>query len=70
VRTGLSGHGGAAWANHVDHVVTEASSRAARIGLSGQDAAVDPFLTGQENLVMIGWLYGLSRRRRASAPAI
>jgi daunorubicin resistance ABC transporter ATP-binding subunit len=35
----------------------------ARIGLSGQYAAVDPFLTGQENLVMIGRLYGLSRRK-------
>ena len=33
------------------------------IGLSGQYAAVDPFLTGQENLVMIGRLYGLTRRR-------
>jgi ABC-2 type transport system ATP-binding protein len=31
------------------------------IGLSGQYAAVDPFLTGQENLVMIARLYGLSR---------
>src|SRR5215472_13903985 len=41
-----------------------------RIGLSGQYAAVDPFLTGQENLVMIGRLYGLPRRqarRRAGA---
>ena len=39
-----------------------------RIGLSGQYAAVDPFLTGGENLVMIGRLSGLSRgaaRRRA-----
>ena len=39
-----------------------------RIGLSGQYAAVDPFLNGQENLVMIGRLYGLSApqaRRRA-----
>jgi ABC-2 type transport system ATP-binding protein len=35
----------------------------ARIGLSGQYAAVDQFLTGQENLVMIGRLYGLSRRQ-------
>ncbi len=34
-----------------------------RIGLSGQYAAVDPFLTGQENLVMIGRLYGLTRRQ-------
>jgi len=33
-----------------------------RIGLSGQYAAVDPFLTGQENLVMIGRLSGLSRQ--------
>ena len=30
------------------------------IGLSGQYAAVDPFLTGTENLVMIGRLYGLT----------
>ena len=34
-----------------------------RIGLSGQYAAVDPFLTGEENLVMIGRLYGLGRRQ-------
>src|SRR5690348_6652059 len=34
-----------------------------RIGLSGQYAAVDPFLTGQENLILIGRLYGLSRRQ-------
>jgi len=34
-----------------------------RIGLSGQYAAVDPFLTGLENLIMIGRLYGLSRRQ-------
>jgi ABC-2 type transport system ATP-binding protein len=33
------------------------------IGLSGQYAALDPFLTGEENLVMIGRLCGLSRRR-------
>jgi ABC-2 type transport system ATP-binding protein len=33
------------------------------IGLSGQYAAVDHFLTGQENLVMIGRLYGLTRRQ-------
>ena len=33
------------------------------IGLSGQYAAVDPFLTGAENLTMIGRLYGLTRRR-------
>jgi ABC-type multidrug transport system ATPase subunit len=33
------------------------------IGLSGQYASVDPFLTGEENLIMIGRLYGLPRRR-------
>ena len=32
------------------------------IGLSGQFAAVDPVLTGEENLVMIGRLSGLTRR--------
>jgi ABC-2 type transport system ATP-binding protein len=38
------------------------------IGLSGQYAAVDPYLTGRENLQMIGRLYGFGRhavRRRA-----
>ena len=34
-----------------------------RIGLSGQYAAVDEVLTGRENLVMIGRLYRLGRRR-------
>jgi ABC-2 type transport system ATP-binding protein len=33
-----------------------------RIGLSGQYAAVDEYLTGFENLDMIGRLYGLPRR--------
>jgi len=32
------------------------------IGLSGQYAAVDPYLTGRENLQMIGRLYRLGRR--------
>jgi ABC-2 type transport system ATP-binding protein len=35
----------------------------ARIGLSGQYAAVDEYLTGYENLDMIGRLYGLGRAR-------
>jgi ABC-2 type transport system ATP-binding protein len=40
----------------------------ARIGLSGQYAAVDEYLTGYENLDMIGRLYGLGRvRSRARA---
>ncbi len=41
----------------------------ARIGLAGQSAAVDDYLTGRENLHMVGRLYGLARRearRRAS----
>ncbi len=33
-----------------------------RIGLAGQFAAVDDHLTGRENIIMIGRLYGLSRR--------
>ncbi len=40
----------------------------ARIGLAGQYAAVDDFLTGRENVEMIGRLYGLARaeaRQRA-----
>ncbi|MGN6606030.1 MAG: ATP-binding cassette domain-containing protein [Jatrophihabitans sp.] len=38
-----------------------------RIGLSGQYAAVDEYLTGYENLEMIGRLYGLGRAARARA---
>ena len=53
---------GRAWVAGFDVVGNPASVRR-RIGLSGQYAAVDPFLTGQENLVMIGRLYGLTRRR-------
>ncbi|MGI8760323.1 MAG: ATP-binding cassette domain-containing protein [Jatrophihabitantaceae bacterium] len=34
-----------------------------RIGLSGQYAAVDEYLTGYENLDMVGRLYGLGRKR-------
>ncbi|HET9896806.1 MAG TPA: ATP-binding cassette domain-containing protein [Streptosporangiaceae bacterium] len=43
------------------------SARAVRrlIGVSGQYAAVDPYLTGRENLVMIGRLHGLGRRAAA-----
>ena len=39
----------------------------ARIGLSGQYAAVDEYLTGFENLDMVGRLYGLGRERPANA---
>jgi len=33
-----------------------------KIGLAGQSAAVDEFLTGRENVEMVGRLYNLSRR--------
>src|SRR5215471_15041910 len=43
-------------------VVEQAAAVRRLIGLSGQYAAVDPYLTGRENLQMIGRLYGLGRR--------
>ena len=47
-------------------VVREAAQLRSRIGLAGQYAAVDDHLTGLENLVMVGRLYG-ERRRDARA---
>ena len=44
-------------------VVREPSQVRQRIGLSGQYAAVDEYLTGYENLDMVGRLYGLGRQR-------
>ena len=41
-------------------VVTESSTVRSLIGLAGQYAAVDEFLTGRENMHMIGRLYHLS----------
>jgi ABC-2 type transport system ATP-binding protein len=49
-------------------VVEQGAAVRRLVGLSGQYAAVDPYLTGRENLQMIGRLYGLGRpaaRRRA-----
>jgi ABC-2 type transport system ATP-binding protein len=43
-------------------VVADAATLRERIGLAGQYAAVDENLTGLENLVMVGRLYGNSRR--------
>jgi ABC-2 type transport system ATP-binding protein len=43
-------------------VVERAAAVRRLIGLSGQYAAVDAYLTGRENLAMIGRLYGLARR--------
>src|SRR3954452_21785465 len=42
-------------------VVSQAAQLRQRIGLAGQYAAVDELLTGEENLVMVGRLYGNSR---------
>ncbi len=39
------------------------------IGLAGQSAAVEEAMTGRENLVMIGRLFGLDRRRARCASA-
>ncbi|TCN35600.1 ABC-2 type transport system ATP-binding protein [Kribbella orskensis] len=44
-------------------VVRQAAAVRRRIGLSGQFAAVDPYLSGRENLQMIGRLSGLGRGR-------
>ena len=49
-------------------VVADPTGARARIGLAGQFAAVDEYLTGRENVVMVGRLYGLGgreARRRA-----
>jgi len=39
------------------------------IGLAGQNAAVEPAMTGRENLVMVATLFGHSRRSAAAAAA-
>ncbi|QNG17418.1 ATP-binding cassette domain-containing protein [Rhodococcus triatomae] len=44
-------------------VVTDARALRARIGASGQYAAVDEYLTGFENLEMVGRLYHLGAKR-------
>jgi ABC-2 type transport system ATP-binding protein len=49
-------------------VVADPEGARSRIGLSGQYAAVDEYLTGFENLVMVGRLYGF-RKARARARA-
>jgi ABC-2 type transport system ATP-binding protein len=44
-------------------VVRQSREVRARIGLAGQHAAVDDDLTGQENLVILGLMHHLGRRR-------
>ena len=63
----LSPDAGSAHVTGLD-VVREAAQLRSRIGLAGQNAAVDENLTGLENLVMVGRLYG-NRRRAAKARA-
>jgi ABC-2 type transport system ATP-binding protein len=49
-------------------VLADPTAARARIGLAGQFAAVDAYLTGRENVEMVGRLYGLAgpeARRRA-----
>lgn len=43
-------------------VVREAHEVRRRIGLTAQDATVDPLLTGYENLLMVGQLHQLSKK--------
>jgi ABC-2 type transport system ATP-binding protein len=43
-------------------VIKEPGKVRAQLGLSGQYAAVDEYLTGYENLDMVGRLYGLGRK--------
>jgi ABC-2 type transport system ATP-binding protein len=52
---------GEVWVAGLD-VVKDAAKVRERIGLAGQYAAIDENLTGLENLVMVGRLYGMSRR--------
>ena len=52
--------GGEARVNGYD-VVKQACEVRSSIGLTGQFAAVDAYLTGEENLLMLGRLYRLSR---------
>jgi ABC-2 type transport system ATP-binding protein len=50
-------------------VVREAAQVRAAIGLTGQYAAVDEYLTGSENLEMVGRLYRLGKRESRSRAA-
>jgi ABC-2 type transport system ATP-binding protein len=46
-----------------DDVVANPKAVRRRVGLAGQFAAVDDYLTGRENVEMVGRLYGLPRAR-------
>ena len=62
----LKPDGGSATVAGLD-VVRDAAALRRRIGLAGQYAAVDENLTGAENLVMVGRLYGMSRAEARTA---
>ena len=49
-------------------VVTEAAEVRRQIGLTGQYAALDEYLTGRANLIMIGQLSRLTASRPGGAP--
>src|SRR4029077_13824227 len=50
-------------------VVADPATARTRIGLAGQSAAVDDYLTGRENVEMIGRLYNLSKAEARSRTA-
>jgi len=56
---------GEAWVAGVDVLADPVTART-KIGLAGQSAAIDGFLTGRENVEMVGQLYGLSNREAKS----
>ncbi len=60
--TVLDADGGSAEVAGID-VRKDPNAVRSRIGLSGQFAAVDEYLTGYENLEMVGQLYGLRLRQ-------
>lgn len=66
VRTGLSADGAVAWAYHVDHVVTQASSRAAsraiEAAFSGEATAPFHELVRQEQRKMLRLVPGQADR--------
>ncbi len=59
---------GTAWVAGVDVLADPVTART-KIGLAGQSAAIDGFLTGRENVVMIGQLYGLPTREAKARAA-
>jgi ABC-2 type transport system ATP-binding protein len=59
---------GEAWVGGVDVLADPVTART-KIGLAGQSAAIDGFLTGRENVEMVGRLYGLSAKESKSRAA-